>query len=473
LNPKLGTALNNLAYLYSERFNRPDKAYELAQRARVLRPDDPNIADTLGWILYKQRNFPRALALISESAEKQPAVAEVQYHLGMAHYMMGTEPLAKAALGRALELNANFVGNVEANRCLAILNLSAKSGGGAAVATLEKAVAEHPDDSLALTRLGVIYEAQGQTEKAGSTLEAALKANPSNVPAAMSMVRVMLARKETGKAMDLAKATRKLAPEDPEVAHALGRLALAGGERLWALSLLQESARKKSDDPEVLFDWADAAYASGQIAVAENTLRDALKADPNFSRSAKAREILELDRLASNPAEAMAAAARIEHQAKAGPNDLPAQMALGALMEARNDLGGAKANYEAIVTVYPEFTPAMRKLTIVHAKAGEGGSKAIEYATKAREAYPSDAELAKAFGILMFKQGNFSRAQGLLLDSVRTLQTDAEAYYYLGMAQHNLKDRPASVRTLRRALELGLKGAQASEAQKVVGSATG
>ena len=47
IDPGFGPALNDLAYLYSERLGRIDEAYELAKRARDAAPDDSNTADTL------------------------------------------------------------------------------------------------------------------------------------------------------------------------------------------------------------------------------------------------------------------------------------------------------------------------------------------------------------------------------------------------------------------------------------------
>jgi len=331
-------------------------------------------------------------------------------------------------------------------------------------------LAEHPDDSFAQTRLAAVYERLGDVDKASGAYAAALKVNPSNLGAATSMVRIHLARGDTGKALELAKATRKLAPDDPDVAHALGRLAMTAGDRSWGLSLLQESARKKPDSPEILFDLAEGAYESGLVAVSETALKDALKADPNFSRAPKARELLEMMELAANPAKATALVAKVELRLKADPSDLPGLMAMAAIQEAKLDVAGAVKSYEKALVRNPDFAPAMRGLTIIASKNDSSDQKVLDRGAKAREAFPSDAELAKAFGIIVYKQGNYSRAQGLLQDSSRALASDPEVFFYLGMAQYSLKDRAGSMRALQRAQELGLKGKMAEEAKKILAS---
>ena len=69
--PNSALALNNLAVLYSEHLGQLDKAYELAQKAKEAVPNNPNIADTLGWIMFKKGDYGNALRLLQENSSKQ------------------------------------------------------------------------------------------------------------------------------------------------------------------------------------------------------------------------------------------------------------------------------------------------------------------------------------------------------------------------------------------------------------------
>ncbi len=91
-------------------------------------PNDPSVADTLGWILFRRGEYARALALIEESAPKLAADPEVQFHLGMAHYMMGEEDPARVALQAAVAASKDFPGKEEARRRLAMLALERENG---------------------------------------------------------------------------------------------------------------------------------------------------------------------------------------------------------------------------------------------------------------------------------------------------------------------------------------------------------
>ena len=76
VDPKSLGALNNLACLYCDHLDNLEKAFQRAAKGRELYPHDPNIADTLGWILCKRHDYPRALALLLESLDKQPSDAD-------------------------------------------------------------------------------------------------------------------------------------------------------------------------------------------------------------------------------------------------------------------------------------------------------------------------------------------------------------------------------------------------------------
>ena len=117
-------AANNLAYLHLEHGGDLDKALELAYRARLHAPEDPHIADTLGWALYKKGRIDQAVTSLRLSANKLPDHPIVQYHLGMAYHKQGNHEAARQALERALRLDPDFDGAHEARSVLAELEAS-------------------------------------------------------------------------------------------------------------------------------------------------------------------------------------------------------------------------------------------------------------------------------------------------------------------------------------------------------------
>jgi tetratricopeptide (TPR) repeat protein len=121
LNAKFAPAANNLAWILVERGGNLDVALSYAQTAREQKPDDPNIADTLGWIYYKKNAYLLATSLFKEAIEKLPADPVLQYHYGMAQQKTGNKTGAKKTLQTALTLNPSFPGSDEARKALQAL----------------------------------------------------------------------------------------------------------------------------------------------------------------------------------------------------------------------------------------------------------------------------------------------------------------------------------------------------------------
>jgi tetratricopeptide (TPR) repeat protein len=104
--PNLGEAKNNLAYLFAEKGENLDRALDLAQEAKALMPDDPNTADTLGWVLYRRGVPSAAIGYLKEAASgTRPGEANlglIRYHLALAYEASGDKAGAKEAAQQAL-----------------------------------------------------------------------------------------------------------------------------------------------------------------------------------------------------------------------------------------------------------------------------------------------------------------------------------------------------------------------------------
>jgi putative PEP-CTERM system TPR-repeat lipoprotein len=110
--------LNNLAWLYMER--KDPRATDTARRAVAAAPDNPDILDTLGWILLKDGQKQEAVRLLRRSVQLRPDNPSVQYHLGIALRESGDLRGAREALARSVE-GRSFPEEQEARAALAQL----------------------------------------------------------------------------------------------------------------------------------------------------------------------------------------------------------------------------------------------------------------------------------------------------------------------------------------------------------------
>jgi tetratricopeptide (TPR) repeat protein len=461
-------ALNNLAFLYSDRFNDVNKAYPLIEKARRLFPEDASIADTMGWILYRRGEYQRALVFLEESAAKLSDHADIQFHLGLVHYALGDEAPARTALEQAAQ-GKDFQDKDEADRRLAILAVDPNNPDAAARTLLEKRLQENPADPIALVRLGAIQEREGAVNKAIESYQAALKANEKNPQVLLKLAQLYLASSADGaqKAFALAKSAHDLAPDDVRISALLGRLAYQTGDAKWASSLLEDSARKLPNDPAIAYDLAWAYYTLGRVADAQNTMQSAAQAS-SFPKAEDARGFLAAVAAAGDPARVNQMGPEVQKMLGADPNYLPALMLSALIQEEQGNFKQAAQIYDQILGRYKFFTPATRNLGLLYFAHLNDDEKAYDLVSKARQFYPQDAELAKALGVLTYRKGNYARASQLLKEGAASRKSDAELLYYLGMAQYQLKSKAESKASLQEAVALNLQAKLADDAKRVL-----
>ena len=102
LDPKNGIAMNNLAYLITQRGGDLDEALTFGQRARQMLPDVDETQDTLGWIYLKKGLVDQAVSVFDKLVHKQPDKAEFRYHLALALAEKGDKFAATQQLTTAL-----------------------------------------------------------------------------------------------------------------------------------------------------------------------------------------------------------------------------------------------------------------------------------------------------------------------------------------------------------------------------------
>ncbi len=102
LYPNEPLLLNNLAFGMAEHGEDLDQALGMAQKARQLRSNLPEISDTLGWI-YLKKNLPdNALQIFQGLVAAAPDNSTFRYHLGMALSQKGDRQRALQELKKAL-----------------------------------------------------------------------------------------------------------------------------------------------------------------------------------------------------------------------------------------------------------------------------------------------------------------------------------------------------------------------------------
>ncbi|MFO1499951.1 MAG: tetratricopeptide repeat protein [Verrucomicrobiota bacterium] len=468
-NPKAAAAYNNLAYVCGEHLHDNPAAYTYAQKARDLAPEDPSIADTYGWILCQRKDYAWALTALRQSADKLPSNPEVQYHLGTVYYMMGDEAQALGPLRLALKAENDFPGKSRAQSRLWALELDPATAAPADLEKLNGLIKDDPDDVISLLRKAAIATRDATLDQALEAYRSAVRANPKSTTLLLKLARFLADRMhDPAGAYDQGKLAAELAPADPVVAQTVGRLAYQAKDYKHAYSLLQTSVKEQAT-PDLWFDLAQAAYYAGRVPEALQAVRQAVAAPNGAAKGDTARRFLDMLTLAEEPPRAADALPRLETALQNQPDDLPALMAAAAAYEFKNQPQQAKEIYEQkVLKIVPDYGPALRKLAYLYGKQLADDDKASDAATKAREFFPDDPGLAEILGKIAYRRENYTVAVQMLRDTLGQRPNDAEAYYYLGMAQYKLKQPQQSKENLQKALALNLDPQLAVEANRIL-----
>ncbi|GAC1395887.1 MAG: hypothetical protein NVSMB56_10230 [Pyrinomonadaceae bacterium] len=102
-------ANNNLAMIYADHgMGNLDEAVRMAQGLVQRSPNEPNFADTLGWVYYRKGLYPAAIEQLQKAVTKATTnntdSAMFRYHLGVTLAAQGDKTRARAELQQAVQL---------------------------------------------------------------------------------------------------------------------------------------------------------------------------------------------------------------------------------------------------------------------------------------------------------------------------------------------------------------------------------
>ncbi len=93
-DPENAEAMNALGYTLADRNDRVAEAQALIEKALALKPDEPAIVDSYGWVLYRRGQLDEAITQLRRAYALQPD-AEIAAHLGEILWAKGERAEAK------------------------------------------------------------------------------------------------------------------------------------------------------------------------------------------------------------------------------------------------------------------------------------------------------------------------------------------------------------------------------------------
>ena len=278
---------------------------------------------------------------------------------------------------------------------------------------IKKAVAEQPSDSSLRTQLAMLYLAEGNDAQAIEELERAVKSGKAPGREQSMLALAYLKQKNFDKALQVA---RDLVKVNPDSAYPQNLLGIILG-------------------------------AKGDIRQAKDAFAKALQLDPKFSSAA-----LNLARLDVQEGRLDRARERLDAVLLHNENDVSAMLALAQLADAENDREQALEWLEKVRAADPTAMGPRLVLIRYYSRVGKL-DRAREIAREAETIDSRNPQTLLALGRIELGSKEFSAAVKTFGKAVE-LSPDAQAYYFLGMAQFRTNDADAAEASLKQALKL-------------------
>lgn len=278
LNPKLASAITELARLYAGPLQNKEKALAYAKKARELTPGDPRVTSILGKVAYQTGNFAWSYSLFQEAARQRVNDPSILHDFAWAAYTLGKVNDARELMQKALVASANFPEAGDAKNFLSLTGLD-ENPKELVVAEneIQKELRANPEYLPGLMAQAALDEQRGQIKPAAEIYAAILRRLPDFVLAQKRLATLYAQESSTNAAAyDLATKARKTLPDDAQLAELLGRLSYEKKEYQRAIQLLQESARKRGLNANSLFYLGMSQLQTKQKNEARDILNQAL-----------------------------------------------------------------------------------------------------------------------------------------------------------------------------------------------------
>jgi len=95
---------NNLAYLYTNDLNEPQKGRPLAAKAAMMASSDASVLDTYGWTMARLKNLAEAEKILLQAVQLESPLVVSRYHLGWVYEQLGRMAEASKQYREGLEM---------------------------------------------------------------------------------------------------------------------------------------------------------------------------------------------------------------------------------------------------------------------------------------------------------------------------------------------------------------------------------
>ena len=417
------------------------------EAARKLTPKNLMASYQLVELDLAEKKIPEALQRAEALVKELPENPGPQYVLARVYLAQGKSDEAEAALKKSIELDPKFMTAYDL-----LVSIYVKTNRLERAKTeLETFIAQYSRNTAGLLTLAAIEATLKNFDAAGQRYRQILDLDP-NSARALNNLAVLSAENfgDLNTAFDLATRARTVQPEDASIADTLGWIDYQRKDYARAVALLQESVAKQPENITYLYHFGMANYMAGNTDAALAALTKAAAGSEDFKGKSDIPRAIELLKGVSSAGKEFSAA-DLQAILKERPGDTIVLLRLATLLEKQGETAQAAALWEEAFHQNPKAISPILNLARLYAGPLNDPTKALDFARKAREAAPDDAEIAGTAGRAAFHAGDFSWAYGLLRESAARPTVDAATLHDFAWTAYNLGKVAEARATMQRA----------------------
>lgn len=426
---------------------RAELALEHLEQAFKKDPGQPRAGLALAVLRLKRGEAERAVEVAEAVISRHPHDVTALNLLGVARAAAGDRRGARTAYSKAISIDERFI---PAQLNLARLTLL-EGDGPAAGALLQATLKGAPKNAQAMAELASVEERAGRLDEAIRWLEKARAFDRRNVGTTIRLGDLYLARHDSEKALSVIKDGGAFDSENLELLACLARVQLALGNQKLALNTLTRMNRLAAFDPDWQTRIARYQLAANDASAAIYSLDKALTAKPDHLGAQALMVEVEL-----KSGEVAKAAQRAKSIAQRIPASALGYQLVGDVEMARRNFDVAGASYRAAQQREPSTAGTVRVFRAY--MAADDARRATEVMEAWLKSHPDDLAARRAVAEGYLRAGNLPLARSAYEQVLERQADDASALNNLAHILARMGD-PKSLDIAERAFRAAPKDA--------------
>jgi tetratricopeptide (TPR) repeat protein len=153
---------------------------------------------------------------------------------------------------------------------------------------------------------------------------------------------------------------------------------------------------------------------------------------------------------------------------QSNPRDVRIYLALGSLLETRNQWQEAEDLYQKALQIQPDYALAANNLSYLMLEHGGNVNVAVTLAQTARKGMPDSPNSADTLGWAYYQQGVYNASIDLFQEAIKANPDNPTYHYHLGMAYQKSNNFAMAKKQLEYTLQISPNYSQAGEIKKIL-----